>query len=1138
MEDYFIALEQQVQKAYSLAQQARQQGFDPDKQVEVMLAKNMAERVVGLISVVAQQIKDSHLVERIEELENTYGAQDWRVALTIALEVAQQKFCTFENQHEAMEIGIRTGIAYITNGVVSSPLEGFTKLDIKKTREGKEYFALYFSGPIRSAGGTGASVSVLIGDYIRKSFGYAEYDPTPEEVKRMVIELYDYHERITNLQYLPSEEEIIFMVEHLPVQVSGEPSEKIEVSTHKGLDRIETDRLRGGVSLVYGEGLCQKAMKLNKQLSVWGKDMGLDHWSFLTKFLRLQSKKKAKSTGDVEEKVKPDYTFIKDLVAGRPVFTHSLRNGGFRLRYGRARNSGLSAQAVHPATMAVLNNFVAIGTQFKVERPGKSSVVASCDTLEGPVVKLEDGSVRSLHSLEDVKKYSSLIVEILYLGDILICYGDFFNRAASLVPAGYCEEWWVQELQQAVKGRDLGDDKDLVQQLLAHPFSSLSGKDAIRLTTLFGVPLHPSYTYHWLSIDKEHLSALLEWMKEGKVTDDKIVLPFRDGKEKRALELLGVECIVVGNEYVVIQGDAAYVLHYCLEHVDLSKESILSMLNPALTIRDKNGTFIGARMGRPEKAKMRKLTGSPQVLFPVGDEGGRLRSFQSALKVGYINAQFSLYYCEFCQQETPYMTCEVCGKESQRHYFCYQCNRQSSVQCHPSAVPFTQRKLNITHHFTHALKKLGLKKYSDLIKGVRGTSNKNHVPEHLTKGILRSLHSVYVNKDGTIRYDMTEMPLTHFKPCEIGTSFEVLKTLGYTQDVDGKPLESDDQLLELKLQDVILPSSSESLDETADRVFFKVAHFLDDLLEKLYGMKKFYNLKKTSDLVGHLVIGLAPHISAGVVGRIIGFSKTQVILAHPYFHCVVRRDCDGDEMAVMLLLDTFLNFSRSYLPDHRGATQDTPLVLSSRIIPKEVDDMIFDMDVAWQYSLEFYEATLKILKPWEVSVPQLKPRIGTPQQYTNFGFTHPVSDINLGVTCSAYKSIPTMEEKVKGQLDIAKKLRAVDEDDVARLVIERHFIRDIKGNLRKFSTQQFRCVQCNEKFRRPPLAGVCLRCQGKIIFTVAQGSIVKYLEPSLSLAEKYSLPPYLVQTLEITKERIESIFGKDKEKQEGLGKWF
>src|SRR3989344_5878809 len=106
------------------------------------------------------------------------------------------------------------------------------------------------------------------------------------------------------------------------------------------------------------------------------------------------------------------------------------------------------------------------------------------------------------------------------------------------------------------------------------------------------------------------------------------------------------------------------------------------------------------------------------------------------------------------------------------------------------------------------------------------------------------------------------------------------------------------------------------------------------------------------------------------------------------------------------------------------------------------------------------------------------------------------------------------------------------------MVIEKHFLKDTKGNLRKFSTQEFRCVKCNEKFRRPPLLGSCLKCGGKLLFTVAEGSVIKYLEPSLSIAEKYNVDPYLKQTLELLKRRIESVFGKEKDRQIGLGKWF
>ena len=105
-------------------------------------------------------------------------------------------------------------------------------------------------------------------------------------------------------------------------------------------------------------------------------------------------------------------------------------------------------------------------------------------------------------------------------------------------------------------------------------------------------------------------------------------------------------------------------------------------------------------------------------------------------------------------------------------------------------------------------------------------------------------------------------------------------------------------------------------------------------------------------------------------------------------------------------------------------------------------------------------------------------------------------------------------------------------------MIERHFIRDTRGNLRKFSQQSFRCSNCNEIYRRPPLQGKCANCGGRLIFTISEGSILKYMQPALDLAKNYNVSPYLLENLELTEMYIQSIFGKEKEKQEALGKWF
>ena len=68
--------------------------------------------------------------------------------------------------------------------------------------------------------------------------------------------------------------------------------------------------------------------------------------------------------------------------------------------------------------------------------------------------------------------------------------------------------------------------------------------------------------------------------------------------------------------------------------------------------------------------------------------------------------------------------------------------------------------------------------------------------------------------------------------------------------------------------------------------------------------------------------------------------------------------------------------------------------------------------------------------------------------------------------------------------------------------------------------------------------GKCVNCNRKLIFTISYGSIVKYLEPGLDLTKNYDVPAYIKQDLELTKKYIESIFGRDTEKQESIEKWF
>src|SRR3972149_6000097 len=133
--EYFKLIEKETRKVYSVAEAARAKNLDPVAKVEIPLAKSLAEKVVGLISAVYPQMEGAGIAERILELEKENGKLDTMVAFKIAEEVAKQKFCKFSSLLEAIDAGIRVGFAYSTLGVVSSPIEGFTKLELKKTEE-------------------------------------------------------------------------------------------------------------------------------------------------------------------------------------------------------------------------------------------------------------------------------------------------------------------------------------------------------------------------------------------------------------------------------------------------------------------------------------------------------------------------------------------------------------------------------------------------------------------------------------------------------------------------------------------------------------------------------------------------------------------------------------------------------------------------------------------------------------------------------------------------------------------------------------------------------------------------------------------------------------------------------------------
>src|SRR5206468_1314802 len=179
-----------------------------------------------------------------------------------------------------------------------------------------------------------------------------------EEVERFKEEIPLYRQA-QHLQYTPSDEEISLIVSHCPVAINGEGTEDAEISGHRDLPRIETNRIRGGACLVIADGMCLKA-----------------------------------------------------------------------------------------ATMHILDDFIAVGTQIKTERPGKAEAVTPCDRIEGPLVVLDSGDFVEVADAEAAKRLTPRVRVIADLGENLVPFGELLENNHVLMPGAFSLEWYGALLRE------------------------------------------------------------------------------------------------------------------------------------------------------------------------------------------------------------------------------------------------------------------------------------------------------------------------------------------------------------------------------------------------------------------------------------------------------------------------------------------------------------------------------------------------------------------------------------------------------------------------------------------------------------------------------------------------------------------
>ena len=426
-----------VQKYYEHALKARKKGIDVSVVVEPKIAFDLSDRVAKM-----------HNIDIAERLRSLLGqTTKEKAALKIAEEIAKGEYGTGDLKTR-LDNAVRVSLAVVTEGVTVAPLQGISDVLIKNNADGSQYLSVSFAGPIRSAGGTEAALTMLIADHARKVAGLAPYKANSfdDETGRFVEELRVYEREVMGFQFKVLDEDVVKCISSLPVELDGVDTDPVDVVGHKGMRRIATDRVRGGALRVMNDGLIGRSRKLLKLVET----LKLDGWQWLKEL------KGAIQTGDDDAA----HHRMSEVITGRPVLSMVKKVGGFRLRYGRSCNTGFATVGIHPAVPALLNYAIVAGTQIKMDIPGKASTIALVDTIEPPIVKMDDSRVLAVRTVEQAEKIRPKVQKILYLGDMLISYGDFLENNAMLPAASYVEEIWALQLRAKLAGDTPGMDRE------------------------------------------------------------------------------------------------------------------------------------------------------------------------------------------------------------------------------------------------------------------------------------------------------------------------------------------------------------------------------------------------------------------------------------------------------------------------------------------------------------------------------------------------------------------------------------------------------------------------------------------------------------------------------------------------------
>ena len=284
-QNYIETMEKTLKQLYAISDSARSKGLDPSLKTECIIAQDIADLVEGLVGPKKVALSIRELSTKIQREE---------IAFKVAEEIVLGKFGSMDPERAA-EQAIRTALAIFTEGLTAAPIQGIAQVKIKTNADRTRYLAIYFAGPIRSAGGTDQALTLVVGDFVRCRLGLDKYKPTEEEVSRFIEELRLYERSVGRFQYHIPDDELKKALNLIPVECTGTESDPVEVSSYRNLPRVETNRVRGGALRVVNDGIVGRAQKVFVIID----KIGFQGWDWLREFKKKSEKKSGGFMDDV-----------------------------------------------------------------------------------------------------------------------------------------------------------------------------------------------------------------------------------------------------------------------------------------------------------------------------------------------------------------------------------------------------------------------------------------------------------------------------------------------------------------------------------------------------------------------------------------------------------------------------------------------------------------------------------------------------------------------------------------------------------------------------------------------------------------------------------------------------------------------